>query len=121
MTASRTVTVPTLDCGDVTVPEPAWCTGHADQPVNALCDLGHRGPEHHIGTDEHPVFVAQLSQYPHGSGPRDIHLYVETVAEAASLAPEGVEALAAVLAEAAAQLRPLALRLAVLRAEEAAL
>ncbi|MFJ6438163.1 DUF6907 domain-containing protein [Streptomyces sp. NPDC091416] len=119
MSEDRTVTVPTLDCGDVTVPEPGWCVGHDGEPVNALCDLGHRGTEHFLGTDDQAVFVAQLSQYPHGSGPRDIHLYIEAVTDAASLAPEGVEALATVLAAASAQLRPLALQLAVLRTEEA--
>lgn len=120
MTAARTVTVPTLvtNVVDVTVPEPAWCRGHEDLPVNALVDLGHRGIEHHLGTAEHPVFVAQLSQYPHGRGPHDVRLYVEADGEPDSLTPAEVERLAAALIEAAAQLRQLALQLAVLRAED---
>ncbi|MFI6861768.1 DUF6907 domain-containing protein [Streptomyces sp. NPDC050421] len=122
MTAARTVTVPTLviNVVDATVPEPAWCRGHEDLPANALVDLGHRGIEHHLGTAEHPVFVAQLSQYPHGSGPHDVRLYVEAVSEPDSLTPAEAEHLAAALVEAAVQLRTLALQLAVLRAEDGA-
>lgn len=119
MSEERTVTVPTLVTSlvDVTVPEPTWCRGHEDLPANALVDLGHRGPEHHLGTDDHPVLFAQLAQYPHGSGPRDIRLYIGPDGEPGSLAPVEVEALADALIEAAEQLRTLALQLAVLRTE----
>ncbi|MGW0938856.1 DUF6907 domain-containing protein [Streptomyces sp. NPDC002666] len=122
MTADRTVTVPTLVTSlvNATVPEPAWCRGHEDLPANALVDLGHRGPEHHLGTTDHPLFFAQLSQYPHGNGPRDINLYVAPDGEPCSLTPAEVESLAAALVEAAEQLRALALQLAVLRAEDGA-
>ncbi|MFJ8221426.1 hypothetical protein [Streptomyces griseus] len=36
MSTPRTVTVTTTDQGPVIVPEPSWCAGHADQPVDAL-------------------------------------------------------------------------------------
>lgn len=119
MTEFRTVTVPTLVTSlvDATVPEPAWCRGHEDLPANALVDLGHRGPEHHLGTNEHPLFFAELSQYPHGNGSRDIRLYVAPDGEPCSLTPAEVEGLADALIKGAAQLRTLALQLAVLRAE----
>ncbi|MFE4701442.1 DUF6907 domain-containing protein [Streptomyces sp. NPDC056738] len=38
-----TVTVQTLDSGEVTVPEPAWCLGHDDENVSYLADLTHNG------------------------------------------------------------------------------
>jgi hypothetical protein len=38
-----TVTLQTLDHGEVTVPEPAWCTGHDDEDVSFLADLTHNG------------------------------------------------------------------------------
>jgi hypothetical protein len=42
----RTVTVPTLDHGPVTLTCPAWCTvDHAIGPVDYRADVTHRGPE----------------------------------------------------------------------------
>lgn len=38
-----TVTLQTIDQGDATVPEPAWCTGHDDEPVGYLADITHNG------------------------------------------------------------------------------
>jgi hypothetical protein len=38
-----TVTVQTLDHGEVTVPEPAWCLGHDDEYVGYLADVTHNG------------------------------------------------------------------------------
>jgi hypothetical protein len=35
------VTLQTLDHGEVTVPEPAWCIGHDDEYVSYLADLTH--------------------------------------------------------------------------------
>ncbi|MFG2596690.1 DUF6907 domain-containing protein [Streptomyces sp. NPDC048462] len=114
--AQGAVTVATLDQGDVTVPEPTWCRGHDGLPVNALVDLGHRGPEHRIGGDRQ-LFVAYLSQYPHGSACA-VDLYIEPVSEPDAFDPPGAEGLAAALVEAAGQLRTLALQLAVVRAGE---
>lgn len=39
-----TVTLQTLDQGEVTVPEPAWCVGHDNEIVGHLADLTHNGP-----------------------------------------------------------------------------
>ncbi|MGX1512215.1 DUF6907 domain-containing protein [Streptomyces collinus] len=38
------VTLKTLDHGEVTVPEPAWCVGHDNEIVGHLADLTHNGP-----------------------------------------------------------------------------
>lgn len=40
-----TVTLDTLDRGEVTVDEPAWCTGHDGETVGYLADVTHNGPE----------------------------------------------------------------------------
>lgn len=39
-----TVTIDTVDRGDVTVPEPAWCIGHAWQPNPHRSDITHNSP-----------------------------------------------------------------------------
>jgi hypothetical protein len=50
-----TVTLQTLDQGEVTVPEPAWCTGHEGESVVHLADITH---------DSHPTTVtARTEQY----------------------------------------------------------
>ncbi|MFD7443898.1 DUF6907 domain-containing protein [Streptomyces sp. NPDC059909] len=114
MTAPRTVTVPTIDRGDVTIPEPAWCVGHTDSPREYYVDLSHRGPEHLVGPAEAPLFVAMLAQNPHGSGGGQTGLLVETVHIARTMTPGELDELAAGLVESAAQLRHLARQLAAL-------
>ncbi|MER7838464.1 hypothetical protein ABTY98_21880 [Streptomyces sp. NPDC096040] len=43
-TEPRTVTLPTEDFGDVTLPEPAWCAGHQHHdPETQRADLIHAG------------------------------------------------------------------------------
>ncbi|MGV9242635.1 DUF6907 domain-containing protein [Streptomyces sp. NPDC003710] len=37
----RTATVRTLDHGEITIPEPAWCIGHHWQPKPARADITH--------------------------------------------------------------------------------
>ncbi|TGB09791.1 hypothetical protein [Streptomyces sp. MZ04] len=53
--ADGTVTLPTLDFGDVTIPCPEWCTGHLAQP-QYRSDLTHNGP----------VVVAKVETECHG-------------------------------------------------------
>lgn len=44
-TEPRLITLPTLDHGDVTLPEPSWCIGHADhRPDTYRVDLAHNTP-----------------------------------------------------------------------------
>lgn len=38
-----TVTLQTVDHGEVTIPEPDWCTGHDDERVGHLADVTHNG------------------------------------------------------------------------------
>ncbi|MET9702296.1 DUF6907 domain-containing protein [Streptomyces griseus] len=118
MSTPRTVTVPTTDEGTVTVPEPSWCVGHAEHPVNALVDLGHRSIEHPLGRPADPVGIALVSQYPHGNGPRETGLFVEQTALAVTLGPDSVRELAADYETAAAQLRRLADWVHILKAGE---
>ncbi len=118
MTAPRIVTVPTLDRGDVTIPEPEWCVGHAGQLPEYFVDLSHGGPEHHIGPAAAPLFVAMLTQHPHGSGPRETGLYVDPVRIARTMTPAELDQFAAELVNAAARLRHLARQVAVVRASD---
>ncbi|MFE9602021.1 DUF6907 domain-containing protein [Streptomyces hokutonensis] len=43
--AEGTVTLQTLDRGEVTLPEPSWCTGHEGELVGPLSEVSHDGPE----------------------------------------------------------------------------
>ena len=67
----RTVILQTLDHGEITVPEPAWCIGHDDDLVGHLADITHNGPV--ITADvltarygRTPFLEARLTQAPHG-------------------------------------------------------
>lgn len=69
-----TVTLQTLDHGEVTVPEPAWCTGHDGDTVGRLADITHDGVHVHAGasTVEHgyvDIMDACISQAPFGKHP----------------------------------------------------
>jgi hypothetical protein len=56
-TEPRTVTLPTEDHGDVTLPEPAWCQGHESTPGDLRADILHQGPGGGLG-----VSVSLLGQ-----------------------------------------------------------
>lgn len=112
---SNLATIPTLDHGDVTVPEPAWCIGHADQPRGYRIDLTHSGPELRIGPAGEPLFTALVTQHPFSSGSRETSLYVEDLDITGNYSPAELDELAAGLVEAAAQLRHQARWLSVLR------
>lgn len=120
MTAPRTVTVPTLDCGDVTVPEPAWCVDSHDQEPEALRDTGHRGPQHRAEFYGHEVATAELVQDPFAErSDRNIGVYVAMGYLASTLTPAELDELAALLVDYAGTLRRLARQLSVLRTQEA--
>lgn len=117
MTGARTITVHTLDYGPVTVPEPAWCIGHPDdRPAEYRDDVHHTGPAHVVDYDAQAVLSVELVAFPFGLHPVPPSVYVEIVIPAATLDPAALEGLAVILAEQAAELRRLAVRLAVLRA-----
>lgn len=108
MSAPRTVTVPTLDHGDVTVPEPSWCTGHAPFPEHRA-DLTHYGPEHRLTYNGAELFRLMLAQTPFAErASHEVCAYVEQSGYAGSLDPAGLYDLAAALDAAGDQLRAFA-------------
>jgi hypothetical protein len=65
-----TVTLQTLDQGEVTVPEPAWCLGHDDEDVSYLADLTHHSVRTTapLVTAKHglsQIMTAYISHAPH--------------------------------------------------------
>src|SRR4051794_13176954 len=64
----RTITVPTLDAGEITLPEPPWCTGITHHHAVHRTDICHQGPAIDITVcTEHgprPLLTLFLTQYP---------------------------------------------------------
>ncbi|HEY9414231.1 MAG TPA: hypothetical protein VIQ30_05695 [Pseudonocardia sp.] len=65
-----TVTLATVDRGEVTVDEPAWCTGHDDETVGHFADITHNGPDivAPIVTAKYgpsQIMTARISHAPH--------------------------------------------------------
>ncbi|MET8172829.1 DUF6907 domain-containing protein [Streptomyces clavifer] len=119
MSAPRTVTVPTLDQGDITIPEPTWCTGHQDARPEYRSDIGHTGAPRTLVYEGAELGTAMLVQDPFAvHADRSTKVLVELGGNSASLDPVELEALAASLIGYADTLRELSLQLAVLRAEE---
>ncbi|MFF0104518.1 DUF6907 domain-containing protein [Streptomyces hirsutus] len=63
-TEPRTVTLPTIDHGDVTIPEPSWCIGHADYRPEYRADILHRGPDVTLTFRGHHITDACIVQGP---------------------------------------------------------
>jgi hypothetical protein len=61
MTEPRTVTISTSDDGDVTVPEPAWCSG-VHEAGGYRVDIGHYAPDIEITTttSRGPVLILAM-------------------------------------------------------------
>ncbi|MFK0225881.1 DUF6907 domain-containing protein [Streptomyces sp. NPDC090303] len=114
---NRTITLATLDHGTVTVPEPGWCTGHADHRPCHLVDLTHTGSEHRFAFDGDDLLVAMFSQHPHATQQRT-GVLVEQTGWARTLDYAGLRQLAAALTVHAMHLRTLADQLAAIQAEE---
>lgn len=117
MIPPRTITVPTIDHGLLTITCPAWCAGHDTRIPQYMADLSHTGPEHAFRFDGDQLFKAMLTQYPYGSGSRETGLYVEEAGFARTLDPTGLRQLAATLTVHAVHLRTLASQLATLLEE----
>ncbi|MFE8012425.1 DUF6907 domain-containing protein [Streptomyces antibioticus] len=86
----RTVVLATLDHGDVILPEPAWCVGHADhRPDSYRVDLCHTGSEHQLTHDGELLWTASLGQAPCASRPqgRTLGVYVAQDGYARTLDP----------------------------------
>jgi hypothetical protein len=117
VSTERTVTLPTHDHGDVTLPEPSWCAGHPNPRTQYRADLTHYGPEHRLTFNGEPLFVLMLAQAPLAErSSRDLTAYVEQSGYTGDLDPAGLYGLAAALDGAADQLRAFADQLAALLA-----
>ncbi|MFJ1808525.1 MULTISPECIES: DUF6907 domain-containing protein [unclassified Streptomyces] len=117
-TEPRTVTLPTIDAGDVTIPEPSWCVGHADhRPDSYRADLDHKGPEHRLTHRGERLWTAFVGQAPYASIPaaRSLGVFVEQGNYARTLDPVGLYDLAATFEAHADRLRELADQLPGLR------
>ncbi|MEU0786298.1 hypothetical protein ABZ341_32555 [Streptomyces sp. NPDC006173] len=114
-----TVTLQTLDRGEVTVPEPAWCLGHDGTDVGTMAEISHAGPEsfavvESVDLGEIPLLKANLTQGPHLDQQPELFplLAVEGI-EPASFNSEQLRLVAARLVVFAGHLRDEARRLAV--------
>lgn len=91
-----TVTLQTLDHGEVTVPEPAWCMGHDGELVCPRSEVSHEGPEITAVVAEAPLMRANLTHAPFLEIEPEPHplVYVEAL-EAASYDADGLRELVA--------------------------
>ncbi|MER5200049.1 DUF6907 domain-containing protein [Streptomyces sp. NPDC002755] len=76
---SRTITVPTLDHGPVTLTCPLWCAGH-DSAAQHRTDISHTGPDQPLSlpTARGPVthLITALEQRPFTPDPLAKHPYL---------------------------------------------
>lgn len=112
----RTVTLPTLDRGSVTLAEPAWCAGHADHRPGHRVDLIHCGPQLAATFHGQEFATACLVQAPFANRTSTAPAVSVSLLEQA-LDPVSLYVLAAALDSHADQLRELADQLAVLLEE----
>ncbi|MFI6895283.1 DUF6907 domain-containing protein [Streptomyces sp. NPDC050256] len=118
MTAPRTVTVPTLDQGDVTFAEPSWCAGHSTRP-EYRCDIGHVGAAHLLTYSGTELGRAALAQNPFAeSSDRSVRVVVSLGVDGLGLTPSELDDLAAALVDYAGTLRHLARLLGTLQGGE---
>ncbi|MFG2473564.1 DUF6907 domain-containing protein [Streptomyces fagopyri] len=122
MNEPRTVTLPTADRGEVTLPEPDWCRGHADhRPDTQRADITHNTHDIHLGTRDRAIGTAVLSQAPCSEhSTRGIYAFVGLAFESGpgGHTPVALHDLAASLDTAADQLRDLADQLTTLTSNE---
>lgn len=116
MSAPRTVTVPTIDHGDVTIPEPDWCAGHNSQHPGYRDDITHSAPDVVMGFRGHDMLIAAYVSYPYVPSLSGLHLGVSVAfgGFGQTLAPADIDELAAALVEHAGQLRAMARQLGVM-------
>jgi hypothetical protein len=73
-----TVTLQTLDRGEITIPEPAWCTGHDGEPVGHLADITHDSHNTTVTarTEQYgtvDILDARISHAPHAEHQAEPH------------------------------------------------
>ncbi|WP_060880906.1 DUF6907 domain-containing protein [Streptomyces scabiei] len=67
-TEPRTITLPTIDHGPVTLTCPAWCAGHDDhRPDTHRADILHKGPDITLTFRAAEVITAGLAQSPYAT------------------------------------------------------
>lgn len=112
----RTVTLPTIDHGDVTLPEPSWCAGHMTAPGDLRADILHQGPDVALVFRGQHIADAGLVQAPFAElTTREPRVSVSLLGQ--SLDARAVYELAAALDTYADRLRTLADSLLVIVAE----
>lgn len=107
MSEPRTVTLQTLDRGEITIPEPAWCIGHQDRQPEDYVDTLHLGPDVELRFHGHLIGTAGLVQSPLGETlTREVGVSVSLLSQ--TLDPVALYSLAATLDAHADELRSLA-------------
>ncbi|QTU47621.1 hypothetical protein F3K20_24880 [Streptomyces scabiei] len=113
-TKPSTITLPTIDHGLVTLPEPTWCCGHTDhRPDTHRADILHKGPEAVLTFRGGEVLTACLAQSPYATLPTHPELGGRTIGVSVyppgrTLTPVGLYELAASLDSYADRIRGLA-------------
>lgn len=122
MSAPRTVTVHTHDHGDVTIQEPAWCTGAFHQPGGARVDVTHTSDDipFNVETGEGSVTtmraVFEQRPFTEREPGRGVFVSVELDGQMYPSTPQQLDRIAAALVIHAVHLRTLARQLSVLQA-----
>jgi hypothetical protein len=120
----RTVTVSTLDHGDITIPEPDWCTGFHPAGLQRI-DIAHQGPENFLNLPTPrgvvPLLSFGLEQRPFTERwpGRGLFINVDLTDDWCPMQSGDLDRAAAALVDYAAKLRHAARELAVLKAGEA--
>lgn len=120
----NTVTIHTSDHGDVTIPEPAWCTGQYHQQGGARVDISHTSDDipFNVETDDGTVTVmrAVFEQRPYTEREpgRGVFVNVELDGDWHPSTPKQLDRIAAALVVHAVHLRTLARQLATLQHAE---
>ena len=120
MSASRTVTIETVDHGTVTIPEPTWCIAAHDIK-------GYREDIEHVSaqtpllipTRSHGLVIAMPVFFvwrPFSSNDNQINAAIVTDVESHEFDPAGLDQVAAALVEHARTIRVYARQLSTLRA-----
>ncbi|MCX4578136.1 hypothetical protein OHB41_34100 [Streptomyces sp. NBC_01571] len=114
MSEPRTITLPTADHGDVTLPEPSWCIGHESTPGDRRADILHQGADvelvfHGHVFDTTGLVEAPFAELPGGGLGASVGLLGQT------LDPVGLYELAAAFDTYADRIRGLADQLDTLR------
>lgn len=102
MSEPRTISLPTVDAGEITLPEPSWCAGHSDhQPDTHRVDITHNSSEISAALDTRHgrirYLTAWIAQAPYSSyAPEALPLVaVDVNAETVGLDPDAVRAFTA--------------------------